>query len=104
MAVTGRWMRTRVLVRLKRGILDVEGAAVERALKGLGFSEVQNLRVGKILELELEAHDSAQARARVEEMCRQLLANPVTEDFTVEVAEDESGSAGSLLSLRGGSD
>lgn len=94
-------MRVRVLVRLKRGILDAEGAAVKRALDGLGFSEVKDLRVGKVLEVELDADNSAHARARVEEMCRQLLANPVTEDFTVEIVEDGSHCSGSPLSSRG---
>ena len=74
-------------MRLKKGILDVQGTAVKRALEGLGFSEVTDLRVGKILELELEARDPAGARARLEEMCRKLLANPVMEDFTVEIVD-----------------
>ncbi len=80
-------MRARIFVRLKKGILDVQGTAVKRALEGLGFSEVTDLRVGKILELELEVRDPAGARARLEEMCRKLLANPVMEDFTVEIVD-----------------
>ena len=81
-------MQGRVLVRLKKGILDVQGTAVKRALEGLGFGEVRELRVGKILELELETQDPAHAHARLEEMCRKLLANPVMEDFTVEVVDN----------------
>lgn len=81
-------MRARVFVRLKRGILDPQGAAVRRALEGLGYREVKDLRVGKILELELDAGEPAQARGRIEEMCRRLLANPVTEDFQVEVVDE----------------
>ncbi|MFQ5828773.1 MAG: phosphoribosylformylglycinamidine synthase subunit PurS [Candidatus Methylomirabilia bacterium] len=104
MAVTGGRMGVRVLVRLRRGILDAEGAAVKRALDGLGFFEVKDLRVGKVLELELEADNAARARARAEEMCRQLLANPVTEDFTVEIVDDGSHCSGSLLSSPRGSD
>jgi phosphoribosylformylglycinamidine synthase len=76
-----------VLVQLKPGILDVQGTSVRRALGGLGFAEVRDLRVGKLLELELEAGDPATARRRVEEMCARLLANPVTEDFTVEILD-----------------
>jgi phosphoribosylformylglycinamidine synthase subunit PurS len=76
----------RVLVRLKPGILDVQGAAVKRALDGLGFDDVRELRVGKLLELDVEAATEGHARARVEEMCRRLLANPVLEDFVVECA------------------
>ena len=81
-------MRARVFVRLKRGILDPQGAAVKRALEGLGYREVQDLRVGRVLELELDAAEPSQARGRLEEMCRRLLANPVTEEFTVEIVED----------------
>ena len=81
-------MRARVFVKLKRGILDPQGTAVKRALEGLGYREVRDLRVGKVLELELEAAEPVQARGRLEEMCRRLLANPVTEEFTVEIVED----------------
>ena len=83
-------MRARVFVRLKRGILDPQGTAVKRALEGLGYREVRDLRVGKVLELELEAAEPVQARGRLEEMCRRLLANPVTEDFAVEILEEGS--------------
>ncbi len=78
-------MRARVLVRLKPGILDVQGASVQRALHGLGFAEVQGLRVGKVLDLELDAVSGDSARRRVEEMCARLLTNPVIEDYTVEL-------------------
>jgi phosphoribosylformylglycinamidine synthase len=81
-------VKVRVLVRLKPGILDVQGAAVKRALIGLGFAELAELRVGKVIEVELAAATPAAARARVEEMCRQLLANPVLEDYTIELADD----------------
>ena len=83
-------MRARVFVRLKRGILDPQGTAVKRALEGLGYREVRDLRVAKVLELELEAAEPVQARGRLEEMCRRLLANPVTEDFAVEILEEGS--------------
>jgi phosphoribosylformylglycinamidine synthase PurS subunit len=78
-------VKARVLVRLKPGILDVQGASVQRALHGLGFGEVQELRVGKVLELELDGVGSEAARRRIEEMCARLLTNPVIEDYTVEV-------------------
>jgi phosphoribosylformylglycinamidine synthase subunit PurS len=78
-------MKARVLVRLKPGILDVQGASVQRALQGLGFGEVQELRVGKVLDLELEGVSGDSARRRVEEMCARLLTNPVIEDYTVEM-------------------
>jgi len=78
-------VKARVLVRLKPGILDVQGASVQRALQGLGFGEVQGLRVGKVLDLELEGVSGDSARRRVEEMCARLLTNPVIEDYTVEM-------------------
>ena len=73
-----------MLVRLKPGILDVQGAAVKRALGGLGFTDVADLRVGKVIELEVDAADDAAARSRVDEMCRKLLANPLLEDYAIE--------------------
>ena len=76
--------RVRVLVRLKPGILDVQGAAVKRALAGLGFTDVADLRIGKVIEVDVEAPSAAQARTRADEMCKKLLANPVLEDYTIE--------------------
>ena len=77
-------MKVRVLIRLKRGILDVQGNAVRRALEGLGYTELADVRVGKVVDIDIDAPDPAVARARVDEMCKRLLANPVIEDFTVE--------------------
>ncbi len=77
-------MKVRVLVRLKPGILDVQGASVKRALSGLGFDDVRELRIGKVIEVDVEAETPAGARRRADEMCRKLLANPVLEDYTIE--------------------
>ena len=77
-------MKVRVLVRLKPGILDVQGAAVKRALGGLGFTDVADLRVGKVIEVDVDAASAAEAHARVDEMCRKLLANPILEDYAIE--------------------
>ena len=82
-------MKARVLVRLKPGILDVQGAAVQRALVGLGFGDVRELRVGKLIEVEVDAATTALARQRVDEMCRKLLANTILEDYTIEAIEGE---------------
>jgi phosphoribosylformylglycinamidine synthase subunit PurS len=82
-------VKVRVLVRLKRGILDVQGAAVQRALSGLGFDDVRELRVGKMIEVDVDAATAEQARARVDEMCRRLLANTVLEDYTIEPVTGE---------------
>ena len=88
-------MRVRVLVRLKPGIMDVQGAAVKRALAGLGFAEVTDLRIGKVIDLEVNAASDAEARARVAEMCARLLANPILEDYAIEsvpaVAAQDTG-------------
>ena len=81
-------MRARVLVRLKPGIMDVQGAAVKRALAGLGFSDLNDLRVGKVIDIDLNEPTPESARARVGEMCRQLLANPILEDYTIETVDD----------------
>ena len=82
-------MRLRVLIRLKPGILDVQGAAVQRALGGLGFSDLRELRVGKLIEVEIDTPSETQARQRVDEMCRKLLANTILEDYTIEPSEAE---------------
>jgi len=81
-------MKARVLVRLKPGILDPQGVTVKRALLGLGYEEVSGLTVGKILELEIAEGDPARARTRIAEMCKKLLANPVTEEWSVEILDD----------------
>jgi phosphoribosylformylglycinamidine synthase subunit PurS len=77
-------MKATVLVRPKQGILDPQGEAVESALGHLGFS-VSDARVGKVVDLEVEANDAAEARTQVERMCEQLLANPLIESFEVEI-------------------
>ncbi len=70
-------MRVQVLIRPKAGILDPQGVAVERALPALGFTGVQNVHVGRLVELDVE--DAGQ----VDRMCRELLANPLIEDFEI---------------------
>lgn len=77
----------RVVVQVvpRAGILDPQGNAVAQALGTLGFDGVSEVHVGRVITLHLAADDEADARARAEAMCRQLLANPVTEDFQVEV-------------------
>jgi phosphoribosylformylglycinamidine synthase PurS subunit len=72
-----------VLVRLKAGLLDPQGKAVEGALPALGWTNVSEVRVGKHVELVVEAEDEPAARAQVEEMAERLLSNPVIEDFQI---------------------
>ena len=77
-------MRATVLVRPKQGILDPQGQAVESSLRQLGFA-VAEARVGRVVDLEVEALDPVLARAEVERMCEQLLANPLIESFEIEL-------------------
>ena len=77
-------MRARVVVTLKKSVLDPQGQAVTRALGSLGFNEVRDARLGKIIELEIDSKDAAEARKRVEQMCEKLLANTVIEEYRVE--------------------
>ena len=79
-------MKARVHVRLKAGVLDPQGKAIANALRSLGFDGVEEVRQGKLIELDLAEADPAAARARVEAMCRQLLANPVIEDYAIELS------------------
>ena len=77
-------MKATVLVRPKAGILDPQGEAVEASLRQLGF-RVTAARVGRLVELELDADDADGARADVERMCRQLLSNPLIESYEIAV-------------------
>jgi phosphoribosylformylglycinamidine synthase len=79
-------MKATVLVRPKDGILDPQGQAVESSLRQLGFA-VGEARVGRVVDLEVESNDPAGARAEVERMCEQLLANPLIESYEIELAE-----------------
>ena len=78
--------RFRIAIRVvpRRGILDPQGQAVADALRTLGFSTVADVHVGRHIVVELDAASAADAEEKVRDMCRRLLANPVTEDFEVE--------------------
>jgi phosphoribosylformylglycinamidine synthase subunit PurS len=78
--------KARVFVTLKRGVLDPQGSAVNRALHAMGYGEVEDVRLGKLIEVTLDGSvPEADERARVEEMCRKLLANTVIEDYRIEL-------------------
>ena len=81
-------MRATVLVRPKPGILDPQGQAVESSLRQLGFA-VDTARIGRVVDLEVEGSDAEAARAEVERMCVQLLANPLIESYEIELGPDE---------------
>lgn len=78
-------MRAKVHVFLKPGVLDVQGKAVEQALHGLGWAGVGHVRVGRTIEFDLAASDTAAAETEVKAMCEKLLANTVIESYRVEV-------------------
>ena len=79
-------MKAKVHITLKPGVLDPQGRAIQHALASLGFTGVDDVRQGKYIELDLGDTDQAKARARVDEMCKQLLANTVIENYSVEIA------------------
>jgi phosphoribosylformylglycinamidine synthase len=79
-------VKANVYVTLKREVLDPQGDAVRRALGALGFDGVKNVRVGKLIELEVDG-DPKQAEGELEKMCEKLLANPVIEDFRFELVD-----------------
>jgi phosphoribosylformylglycinamidine synthase subunit PurS len=85
----GRYgLRARVLIRPKEGILDPQGQTVERALPALGFEGASHVRIGRLVELEVD--DPSQVPA----MCEKLLANPLIEDYEVQLLEDGGGNGG----------
>ena len=79
-------MKATVVVRPKSGILDPQGEAVESSLRKLGF-DVGAARVGRVVDLEVAAATAAEARAAVERMCAELLANPLIESFDIQLTE-----------------
>ncbi len=79
--------RLEIRVIPRPGLLDPEGKAIQNALRSLDYDQVREVRVGKLLNLDIEAASQDEARDSAEAMCRRLLANPVTEDFEIEVRE-----------------
>ena len=78
-------MKAKVFVTLKPGVLDPQGKAIEHALGGLGFEGVNEVRQGKVIELDLAATDKTAAEGEVEAMCKKLLANTVIENYRIEI-------------------
>ncbi|MDQ0340133.1 phosphoribosylformylglycinamidine synthase [Caldalkalibacillus uzonensis] len=79
----------KIFVTLKEGVLDPQGQAVKQSLHALSYQEVKEVRIGKYLELEVEAENPEAARERVKQMCDKLLANPVIEEYRIEQADFE---------------
>jgi phosphoribosylformylglycinamidine synthase len=78
-------MKARIKITLKNGVLDPQGKAIEGAIKGLGISGVGDVRQGKYIEVDLKESDPDKARSIVEQMCKELLANTVIENYSYEI-------------------
>ena len=83
-------LRAKVYVTPRKSVLDPQGKAVSGALHSLGYSEVEDVRIGKFMEVRLTQTDRAAAGARLEEMCKRLLANTTIEDYRFEIEEERS--------------
>ncbi len=81
-------MLAKVIVFLKDGILDPQGTTVKKALENFGFRSLEDVRIGKYIEIKLKLDNKGQAEKQVEDMCERLLANPVIENYKFEVVED----------------
>ena len=80
-------MKARIKITLKNGVLDPQGKAVQSVLGGLGISGVTDVRQGKYIEVDLSETDEAKAKATIEKMCKDLLANTVIENYTYELVK-----------------
>jgi len=80
----------KIEVKLKPLVLDPQGKAVSSALHNLGYEEVKNTRIGKLIELNIEEETEEKVRASVTKMCNKLLANTVIEDFSIHISEDNN--------------
>ena len=76
-------MKIKVIVTPKNGVLDPQGKAIQQTLNGMGFSSVNEVRQGKHFDIEINEKDEAKAKARVEDMCKKLLANLIIEDYQI---------------------
>ncbi|MCG7409532.1 phosphoribosylformylglycinamidine synthase subunit PurS [Paenibacillus sp. ACRRX] len=79
--------KAKVYVTTKANVLDPQGAAVQQALHTMGYGAVEEVRIGKYMELTLNTNDRAEAEAELEKMCKQLLANTVVEDYRYELED-----------------
>ena len=82
-------MKVKIHITLKKGVLDPQGKAIENALKTLGFDYIENVRQGKLIEIEVAQKEPNEAKKQVKEMCEKLLANTVIEDYQIDVLENQ---------------
>jgi phosphoribosylformylglycinamidine synthase subunit PurS len=80
-------MKAKIIVMPKRTVLDPQGKTVKHALESMNFKGIKDVRVGKFMEIELEASDKAELQKKIDQACRELLSNPVIEEYTFEVHE-----------------
>lgn len=80
-------MKATVHVTLKPSILDPQGEAIQKAVSGLGMKEVESVRIGKLVELQINSTDVEKTKARLNEICRDLLSNPVIENYTIDLKQ-----------------
>ena len=76
-------MKVKVIVTPKNGVLDPQGKAIKQTLNGMGFSSINEVRQGKYFDIEINEKDETKAKARVEDMCKKLLANLIIEDYQI---------------------
>ena len=76
-------MKIKVIVTLKKSVLDPQGAVIQQTLDGMGFNNVNNIRQGKFFEIDIKEKDQKKAEEKVEDMCKKLLANLVIEDYKI---------------------
>ena len=76
-------MKIKVIVTLKKSVLDPQGSVIQQTLDGMGFNNVNNIRQGKFFEIDIEEKDQKKAEEKVEDMCKKLLANLVIEDYKI---------------------
>ena len=76
-------MKIKVIVTLKKSVLDPQGTGIQQTLDGMGFNNVNNIRQGKFFEIDIDEKDQKKAEEKVEDMCKKLLANLVIEDYKI---------------------
>lgn len=81
-------MKAEVYITLKNGVLDPQGKATQNSLEHLGFDNVESVRQGKFIEVEIDANDNASAKAQIKDMCEKLLANTVIENYSFKILEE----------------
>jgi phosphoribosylformylglycinamidine synthase PurS subunit len=82
-------MKVKIHITLKKGVLDPQGKAIENALKTLGFGYIENVRQGKLIEIEVTQKGPSEAKKQAKDMCEKLLANTVIEDYQIDVLENQ---------------